>query len=192
MKRRTIFAGVCAVVISALGGIGAWRLSQPKPPPVVELPRKEAPPHGQRFNAASFRYGPTLRASSMHHAGGHYLPFAVDEASSPPLQAKWASDANDRSPYFEVQFREPVRIESVVVALSGSHPSDNASNKRLEVQCLVAKKVVKTVPFTNNREPKVTATIDETCEAIHIPFRLDSSDDDIARVFEVEAWGVLP
>src|SRR6187401_1372287 len=56
------------------------------------LPRREQPPAGEH-NLASYRYGPSLRASSYFRqlAAHHHPMFVVDEQRSPTPTEKWAS-----------------------------------------------------------------------------------------------------
>lgn len=153
------------------------------------MPRTREPPLGEH-NLAHYAFGPTLRASSfVRDAMRHYHPaFLVDGRRGPSVVEKWASLPSDLSPWLELRWREPRSLARVVITHGASH--GGARKKRYRLRCL---RDEQPAPSLEAREfPSQVASHTLSCErarGLRIDWLREPDDDDLVRVYEVEAWG---
>jgi hypothetical protein len=155
----------------------------------VTLNRRDAPPNGEH-NLASFRYGPTIRASSYYRdpLAHHHPLFVVDERAEPTLQEKWTSSPGDEHPWIEVRWREPRRLGRVVIRHAGSRESDALTVRRYTIACLTESGAGRSVVVTDNESSVATHTLG--CDfARGVRLDLHPERGDLARIYEIEAWG---
>jgi hypothetical protein len=158
----------------------------------VTLPRRQTPPSGSH-NLASWKLGPTVRASSYYGDwGGHHHPlFLVDGREHPSVVEKWASGALDRHPWVELLWREPHDLERVVLRHAGDLESASFTVHRYTIACLTR--------VGDGRGPSLLVEDNQVSLATHAlactgarGVRVDfvpNDSTDIVRVFELETWG---
>jgi hypothetical protein len=155
----------------------------------LTLPRKAAPPAAEH-NLASYRWGPSLRASSyFREPSAHHHPlFLVDGRSDPSLVEKWASALGDRAPWVEISWREPRAISRVVVQHAGAHePKPNLT--RYSLYCLSDSAPATRLAVRGNRDAIASHALRcPRARGLRIEWPLAETDD-VARVYEVEVWG---
>lgn len=155
----------------------------------LTLSRKAAPPTAEH-NLASYRWGPSLRASSyFREPSSHHHPlFLIDGRSDPSPIEKWASALGDRAPWVEIAWREPRAISHVVVQHAGAHePKPNLA--RYTLRCLSDSGPVTRLAVRGNRDAVATHPLRcGRAKGLRIEWQLDEADD-LARVYEIEVWG---
>lgn len=155
----------------------------------LSMPRRESPGPGE-LNLASYRYGPTVRASSYYRdpTAHHHPMYLVDERRSPALVEKWATAPYDREPWVEIEWRESRQLERVVVHHAGTREGAELTIRSYVVRCL-----------GSDAAPSVEVSDNQLAVAVH-PLRCDGARGvrleltpnergDLVRVFEIEAWG---
>ena len=155
----------------------------------LELARKAAPPASEH-NLASYRWGPTLRASSYHRdPGSHHHPlFLVDGRTAPGLIEKWMSATGDRAPWVEIGWREPRALSHVVIQHVGAR-EQKPNLAHYSVRCLRASGPPATLDVRHNFAAVATHSLPCTqAVGLRIDWQLSTSEDQ-ARVYEIEAWG---
>lgn len=155
----------------------------------LSLARQAQPPAAEH-NLASYRWGPRLRASSyFRDPGSHHHPlFLVDGRDDPSVIEKWASARGDRAPWVEIAWREPRALARVVIKHVGAH-EPKANLARYSLRCLNAAGSATTLAVKHNLAALATHHL--SCAralAVRIDFQLSKSED-LARVYEIEAWG---
>jgi hypothetical protein len=190
---------ILAAAAIALAGAWLWGLAgflRAAPFVSVTLPRQADPP-ADEHNLASWRWGPTVRASSYHRDpfAQHHPAFLVDERLGPSLIEKWASADGDRQPWVEITWREPRALARVVVRHAGEYESDGYTLAKYTLTCLRS--------GGPGRDPTLATTAivtdNKSRVAIHplicadaVGVRLDaqpSAPGALVRLYEIEAWG---
>jgi hypothetical protein len=152
------------------------------------LPRREPPPVGEH-NVASFRYGPTLRASSyFRQLRAHHHPmFLVDEQSSPSGIEKWASAPYDQAPWLEIEWREPRKLQRVVVSHAGLREDPRLNARSYRLRCLRDAPAPVLEVRDNTDSIATHAFACEGARGVRLEWPLKAGEQ--ARAYEIEAWG---
>ncbi len=185
---RSVLAIVLAIVTLAwLGGLVRFVGASGRPE--VILPRTASPPSGEH-NLAHFRYGPTLRASSYFRdpVSQHHPSFVVDGRDRPSLIEKWASRQDDAAPFIEIIWREPRRLERVVIRHGGSAEDPGTTLDRYRLACLGSDGAA-SLPLTiENRDHVASHAL--PCEGAHgIRLEARPGNGGMVRIYEIEAYG---
>lgn len=167
-----------AAAFLAADGSLTWTLPQRAPLPT------------QADNLASFRFGPTLRASSYHRgeASHHHPAFLIDGRTAPTLLEKWSSGLLDREPWIEIEWREPRDLSMVQIWHAGVLEPPAFTIRSYRISCLGARAPAPSVWVTSNRSPIATHALG--CRGAR-GVRIDwtpNAPGDVVRVFEVEVW----
>lgn len=154
------------------------------------LPARGSPPK-QAHNLASYRFGPTLRASSFHrdYESHHHPAFLVDGRADPTSVEKWCSGNLDSKPWVELSWPEPRQLTKVTIWLAGSRESPVRTPRRYRLSCLSARRPAPTLAVTSN-ESTIATHVFACAEArgLRVDWSLDEPDEH-ACVYEIEAWG---
>jgi hypothetical protein len=154
------------------------------------IERSAAPPASEH-NAAFYRFGPTLRASSYHREvpSPHHSIFLVDARAEPALLEKWTSDARDRAPWIEIGWREPRRLSRVVIYHAGWREHESLTVRRYRLSCLVEGDVrAASLDVTDNVAAIATHPLAcERARGLRIDWTPNDASDQV-RIYEVEAW----
>jgi hypothetical protein len=154
------------------------------------LPRRGIRPQ-EAHNLASYRFGPTLRASSFHrdYQAHHHPAFLVDGRAQPTSVEKWCSGIRDRTPWVEISWPEPRQLSEVTIRLAGSGDAPVRALRRYRLSCSSARGRTPTLAATSY-ENAITTHVFACPEArgLRIDWTLDQPDER-ACVYEIEAWG---
>ena len=152
------------------------------------LPRREQPPPGEH-NLASYRYGPTLRASSYFRqlAAHHHPMFLVDEQRSPSLIEKWASAPYDPAPWLELEWREPRTLQRVVVSHAGVRESPLLTAPNYRLRCLSDTPSPDVDVYANTSSIATHVFVCKGARGVRLEWLVNEGEQ--ARAYEIEAWG---
>ncbi len=142
-------------------------------------------------NLASFRFGPTVRASSYYRDvyAQHHPAFALDERAFPSLLEKWSSGLRDERPWLEVLWHQPHALRRVVIRHAGSVEANELTIRRYRLRCISQGSERIELEVRDNRA--VVAEHALPC-AQATGVRIDwqpNRRDGLVRVYELEAWG---
>ncbi|HEX6244721.1 MAG TPA: hypothetical protein VFZ61_27570 [Polyangiales bacterium] len=185
VRRIARWGAASLVLLWLLGLIGFLRADG-----VVRLsmPRREQPGSGD-LNLASYRYGPTVRASSYYRepVAQHHPMFLVDERRSPTIVEKWASTSYDEAPWVEIEWREPRNLERVLIRHAGVREEESLTVRRYTLRCLGGGDTA--LEVRDNREQVATHPLRcAGARGVRLEF-VPNEPRELVRVFEVEAWG---
>jgi hypothetical protein len=189
-----VVIGAGLVALAGLWLLGLGRFVRAEPPFSVTLPvtSTAAAPPGDEVDLASWRAGPTVRASSYHRDpfAHHHPAFVVDGRVGPTAVEKWMSAPGDQHPWIEVLWREPHDVSRVVIQHAGQYEADEYTLDRYRLTCLRAPGVTDGgVAITGNRARLAIHPLD--CRGAR-GIRLDGQPrvaGDPVRIYELEAWG---
>jgi hypothetical protein len=154
------------------------------------MPVREPHP-AEAHNLVSYRYGPTLRASSFHrHDVYHHHPaFLVDERQGPTGVEKWCSGTRDAGPWIELSWDRPRQLSQVKIWHAGAFELAVHTVQRYRLSCLNARRPAPSLEITSNTSAVATHAL--VCPEAH-GLRIDWTPNvpgERVRVYEVEAWG---
>jgi hypothetical protein len=153
----------------------------------ITLARTAHPPGPH--NLASLEYGPTVRASSMDRVYTFHPLYVVDGKATPTPMEKWASDAHDEHPWIEVRWDRPRAVTRVVVTHAGAVENAVYTMRNYEIHCLGSAEGP-SMKVTNNIQAVAThPLVCPSASGVHIDFEREPGPREVARVYEVEAWG---
>lgn len=187
LLRKTVI--VCGSILGLLWLFGAVRFLRADGVLSMTLPRREQPPRVEH-NVASYRFGPTLRASSYYRdpVAQHHPMFLVDEHDGSATE-KWASAPRDRKPWVEISWREPRSISRVVVHHAGVLEQAGWTLRDYRLRCLFDGRVGPALEVRGNQSPVTEHAF--RCEGAR-GLRSEwtpNAEGDVVRVFEVQVWG---
>jgi hypothetical protein len=200
-KIALICAWVAFGLLAASWGYGLTLLIRTKGSLVQHVREFQGHPI-DTHNLASFRYGPTLSASSYLNDFGqqHHPLFLVDEVAKPSIAEKWASAPRDRSPWVEIRWHEPATLERVRLLHPGPIEGKDTNAKMFTIRCIQSNS--RRGKNSNQLQSNVSITVynnaqdDVTENRLHcqnsIGIRIEMKPNrstDVVRLFEVEAWG---
>ena len=155
------------------------------------LQRTSQPPESVH-NLALYQWGPTLRASSYFRGAlsQHHPIFLVDARDAPGEVEKWTSGVHDRQPWTEILWREPRRLERVVIRHAGTREAAQLTIRRYRLACLLeAGREGPAVSVTQNTESVATHPLAcERARGVRVEWTANDPGDQV-RVYEIEAWG---
>lgn len=140
-------------------------------------------------NLAAFQYGPTLRASSfLSDKDSHHHPaYLIDGRARPSKVEKWVSLPKDKSPWLEIHWNGTRGLRSVVITHAGEFEMPELTARSYTLTCLRRGGTRQHWDIAKNG-----AHVAEHAVPCHdsVGIRIDFHDyGDVARVYEVEAWG---
>lgn len=197
-SRRAGLRRGAAVLLAAGWLVGLGRFLAASGALELTLPRLGVPPQGQH-NLASWRFGPTLRATSYHRDvfAQNHPAFLVDGHDHPDQQEKWASAAADRDPVLEVRWREARTLARVVLRHAGAYEPSAPTLSRYTLVCLqdggpapgtgAASAAVRVI-VENNHDPVSVHPL-PCARARGVRLEAHPAPGDVVRLFELEAWG---
>jgi hypothetical protein len=154
------------------------------------MPMRE--PHPARLhNLASYRFGPTLRASSYHRdeVSHHHPAFLIDGRAEPTLVEKWCSGSGDEAPWIEVAWNGPRRLSEVKIWHAGFRESAGDTIRRYRLSCISARQPARALQITSNTVPIAThALACSEASGVRIDWTPNVRGQRV-RVYEIEAWG---
>ncbi len=131
-----------------------------------------------------------MRASSYFRdpLSQHHPLFLVDERSDPSALEKWASAPLDRHPWVSILWREPRELSRIVVRHAGAIELPEYTLARYTLTCVRDEGPGPSVVVVDNHDA-VTAHDLPCSRARGVRLDVEIVGDDIARLFEIEAWG---
>lgn len=162
----------------------------------ARLPRLQDPPAAGEYNLAAARFGATVRASSFFSdwSAHHHPLYVLDGRREPDALEKWASAPGDQAPWIEVHWREPRRLERLVVRHAGAVENGAATIRRYTVRCLTdavgtAAGAAAALAVDGNENAVAVHPLDcAGARGVRLELRPNSAGD-VVRVYELEAWG---
>jgi hypothetical protein len=171
---------VGAVMFIKADGSVSWTAPVMQPPPAGE------------HNLAHYSFGSTIRASSYYKDvdAQHHPAFLVDGHPAPTLREKWTSAPSDRHPWIEVRWRQPRTLSYVVIKHAGWREDNQLTLRRYVLTCLHqgSQTPLRVEVRNNDRAIAQHTFFCRQARGIHVDWT-PNAPDDLARVFEVEAWG---
>lgn len=153
------------------------------------LPCRDPLP-AQAENLASFRFGPTLRASSFHRdeVGHHHPVFLIDGKANPTEVEKWCSSRLDPDPWIEISWPQARSISTVKIWHAGFLEPPALTTRRYRLSCLSAQAEAPVVSITSNDSAIATHALPcKEARGIRIDWTPNLPGEPI-RVYEIEAW----
>ena len=190
----SIVLGAALVLLAGTWLLGLARFVRAEPTFVVTLPVTlpvQTGPADEEQNLASWRRGPTVRASSYHRDpfSHHHPAFVVDGRVAPAVVEKWMSAPGDQHPWIEVIWREPHDVSRVVLQHAGQYEADAYTLDRYRLTCLPAPGTGAVVSINGNQARLAIHPV--ACRGAR-GIRLDAQPrvpGDPVRIYEIEAWG---
>jgi hypothetical protein len=153
------------------------------------LPRREQPPTGE-YNLVGYRWGPTLRASSYFRdqIAHHHPLFLVDARAAPSGFEKWVTAAKDRTPWLELEWREPRAVSRVIIQHVGMFEPSQTNMREYTLRCLGEGKQPTLAVKDNQASVVEHALACPKARGLRIDWILGTVNDH-ARIYEIEVWG---
>ena len=158
--------------------------------PVLEsviLPR--APHPAKEHNLAALEYGPTVRASSMDRVYTFHPLYVVDGKTTPTPMEKWSSEAHDEHPWIEVRWDRPRAVTRVVLTHAGAVESPVYTMRNYEIRCLGNGDGPLMKVINNTQAVATHVLVCPSASGVHVDFDREPGAREVARLYEVEAWG---
>lgn len=181
------------IVVGGPWVYGLVQFLKTRQPVLQEISPTEDHPFGLH-NAASWRYGPTVAASSfLNDFDEQQHPiFVVDEVSNPTFLERWSSSPHDRAPWIEVRWQSPIELEKVVLVHGSAFDVDAKVVRRFFIQCIGAgspKGQTKKLEVVDN-SAKTSSHSMHCSGAVGVRIGLTPPDSRASvHLYEVEAWG---
>jgi hypothetical protein len=145
----------------------------------TRFPRSVPDPEG-RHDLAIFRYGTTVRASSVSWAGRHHPAYVVDGV--PGGGERWIASDKDTAPWIEIAFDKPRAVDEVVLVQGG------VPLRRFDVACFTGANRVDGVSLTGNTEGRSRHPLKcHGADRVRVTFFVKKGE--AAQVHELEVWG---
>lgn len=144
----------------------------------------------ERVNWASVNHGGRVRASIWDPFRNHHPLYLIDQQSSPTETEKWASLSREPTPWVEVALPEVHDIEEIVLYHAGWREDSRLTNDRYLIRCYRGSLLVADLGVVDNREPIARHPL--SCpgvDRIWVAFDCAGRSLDVARIYEIEAWG---
>jgi hypothetical protein len=189
LHARRVLVG-CAVLGALAWSYGAAAFLIADGSVTWSMPAREPHPAGLH-NLASYRYGPTVRASSFHrHDVFHHHPaFLIDEREAPTQVEKWCSGTGDAAPWTELSWDRPRQLSYVKIRHAGALEQELNTARRYRLSCLSARRPAPTLEVKSNTSAIAThALACPEARGVRIDW-MPNVPGERVRVYEVEAWG---
>lgn len=182
-RRARALVGACLLAPFLYGAAGVLSADGSV---TFTLPRVATPPSGTH-NLVSYRYGPTLRASSFHrHPSSYRSPILLLDGEG-IHGSPWASSGRDRAPWVEIEWREPRSVSAVRIDRGGSARGGAAELPGFELRCLPPgspQSSVRVGPGSLREAHPLTC---KQARGLRIDWHLGAKDR--AWAYEIEVWG---
>jgi hypothetical protein len=157
---------------------------------IWRLPRLADGPAAEH-NVASFRLGPTLRASSYYRdvLSQHHPAFVLDGRARPSRLEKWTSGLRDQEPWLEVSWHKPRALQRVVIHHAGSVEPDELTIRRYRLRCLTQSEKVELAVRDNRASVAEHAFACRGATGVRIDWQPNAGNDGLVRIYEIEVWG---
>ena len=116
-------------------------------------------------NWASYHKGARVRVSSWDPFRSHHPLFAIDEMAKPTREAKWQSEAFDRSPWIEVLFLKPVDVREIQLDFAGVVEPAKNNLQDYRIHCFDDTGDIP--PRETASEPRLIVTGNSKSRAVH-------------------------
>jgi hypothetical protein len=191
-KTGVIVLAVVLILGAAAWAAGLWKFLVAPGGLRVDFPQLEEHAPGLH-NLALFRYGTVVTASSYDQWGfsQHHPGFLIDGFEGAPVEEKWATIPSDTSPWVEIRWGVPAKLDHVVIHHAGAKEEAGYTARHYKLTCLQAQGPSVSVKVTDNASAVAEHLID--CAGA-IGIRLDvwpNKNGDVVRIFEVQAWGLV-
>lgn len=186
---RATARALATVTVVLVLAIAAFRFARATPTCTVTLPVQAAHPV-ETHDVASYRYGPTIVASSAMLGSLHHPAFLVDDVQRPTMMMKWVSATGDAAPYVALRFRRAHALERIDVHLAGTRETPLLDVKRASVRCLGAGFRPEGRAHAMRPEGShMRQVLGCRAHGVRVDFDLSVDAVDVARIFEIEVLG---
>lgn len=146
---------------------------------------------GGRVNWAALDSGGRVRASGYDHFRSHHPLYLIDGEANPTGIEKWASLSEEPTPWLEISLEEPRDLDEVVIYHAGWKEQAAFTNDRYTIRCFAGEDMVFEVGVLGNGEAIARHPVDcAGTDRIWVAFDCSSGLPDVARIYEIQAWGV--
>ncbi len=154
-------------------------------------PAYEATPGCSPTDLAHYCRGVRARVSSYHVFANHQPIYAIDGRRSRDLLEKWVSAPQDRAPWIELLFVEPVNFSSVRLTHAGQVELAEYTMRSYHLSCSAGDELRATLRVEGNAASRAEHAL-SCLQVDRLRIELDiepGSARDVVRLYEIE---VLP